>query len=60
MFQLVFSYASNVALGTTLVQTENISTTIGWIAMKFCTEVDGPQRDPTSFADPLTFPLAPP
>ncbi len=45
---VILSNASCVALGmaiavcqsTTLVQTE---TTIGWIAMKFCTDIHGPQ-----------------
>ncbi len=39
----------------------NISTTIGWINMKFCTNIHGPQKmNPKNFGDPLTFPLAPP
>ncbi len=39
----------------------NISTTIGWIVIKFCTDVHGSQRmNPTDFGDPLTFSLAPP
>lgn len=32
-----------------------------WIAMKFLTETNGPfTMEPSDFADPLTFPLAPP
>ncbi len=39
----------------------NISTTFGWIALKFCTDIHGAQRiNPNDFGDPLTFPLAPP
>lgn len=46
---------------TTSVQTQNISATIGWIAMKCCTDIRGPQRmNPNVFGDPLTFHLAPP
>lgn len=39
----------------------NSSTTIGWIDMKLCTDVCGPQRrEPVDFGALLTFPLAPP
>lgn len=35
----------------------NIST-IGWLVMKFCTDIDGPQRmKPSDFGDLFTFPL---
>ncbi len=39
----------------------SISTTIWWLAMKFCTDIHGPQRiNPNDVGAPLTFPLAPP
>ncbi len=37
----------------------NISTTVGWIGMKFCTGIHGPQN-PADFGNPMAFPLAPP
>lgn len=38
----------------------NISKTIGLIAMKFGTDIDGAQRMiDTDFGDPVIFPLAP-
>ncbi len=39
----------------------NVSTTIGWIAIKVCTDIHGSQTmNPNDFDDPLTFPLVPP
>jgi len=39
----------------------NISTTIGWIAKRFGSNIHVPQRMiPTDFYDPPIFPLAPP
>ncbi len=39
----------------------NISTTLWWTAMKFCTDIQCAQRMKTNdFGDPFTFPLAPP
>ncbi len=39
----------------------NISTTIGWAVVKFCTDIHASQRmNPTDFDDSLTFPLVPP
>lgn len=39
----------------------NISTTTGWIAMKFCTSINFPHgMTLTDFDDPLTFHLVPP
>lgn len=39
----------------------NISITLGWIALQLCSDIHCPQRmKPTSFGEPLTFPLAPP
>lgn len=37
----------------------NVSTAVGWIAMQFCSYLQGPQRiKHTDFSDPLTFCLA--
>ncbi len=45
-----------VTASQNLAQTE-ILTTTGWIAMKFCTDIYGPQRmNPTDFGDLMTFP----
>lgn len=42
------------------VSESNISTTIGWIHMKFCRLIYGPQRmHSDDFRDALTFPLQP-
>ncbi len=39
----------------------NISAAVGWITMKFYTDIHGSRwMNPTDFADPLTFPFAPP
>lgn len=39
----------------------NISATIGWMKMTFCTDINGPQTmNPTGSGDPLSFPLASP
>ncbi len=39
----------------------NISTTIGWIAMKCATYIQGPYKmNSKDVGDPLTFPLVPP
>lgn len=39
----------------------NISTALGWITMKFCTNIHGPHRmKANDFGDPLMFHLAPP
>lgn len=55
---------SNVGLSvarSTLVQYENISRTVGWIAKKYFTGIPVAQgRNPTHFGDPVTFLLAPP
>ncbi len=49
--------AQSVDQSTILIQTE-ISTTI---AIKFCTNINGPQRmNHTDFGDHLIFPVAPP
>ncbi len=50
----------SVGRSTTLVQDWNISTTIWWTALKFCTDIHGAQRmDPNDFDDPLTSWIAP-
>ncbi len=61
-YTVVYSTAKPCAckqLFSLLFQTE--VSTVGWIAMEFCTDIHGFQRmNPNDFGDPLTFPLAPP
>ncbi len=50
-----------VGRSASFVPDYNIAITIRGIAMKFCTDIHGPQRmKPTDFGDPLTFPLGSP
>ncbi len=67
---LVFSHARCMALDRVMLvcwwvhhfsPDLNISTTIAWIGIKFCTDFHGSQRmNPNDFGDPMTFPLVPP
>ncbi len=57
-FQRELRFTGSTGPNSSLFQTEITS---GWIVMKFCTDIHGPQMMYcTEFGDPLTFPLAPP
>ena len=51
----------SVCQSTTLIQSEMFQQQLEWIAMKFCTNIHGPQRIYSNdFGNPLTFHLVPP
>ncbi len=58
MYLSDFGHHHKVAFFCFLV---NVSTTIGWIVMKFGADIHGAKRmSPNDFGDPLTFDIVPP
>lgn len=56
----VFSHAGGVAL-VLFGSDWNISTSLPWIAMRFCTDIQSPKSiNPNDIGDPPTFPLGTP
>ncbi len=55
------AFCLSVGWSTTLVQTEIFKQLLDWIAVKFCTDIHGPQRmNPTDYVDGKTVAPVPP